>query len=224
MQRVRGQAAIELITILSVALLVLGILIATSRSAFEDMQASLDSQLAGRSLAQLASVAKHAYESGPGSMQKTTLHVPGTIVENESYISGRLINMRLEQKYGVKDVPQLFDMPIRGDLAFFPGDYDVYAVSHSGYVYITENPSLLSSETIIYIQPGAARTITIRNPGQEDTTITATASGSSITLSWSSQKIGAGKEAQLDISATSSGTVELMSTSGESETIAVKVQ
>ncbi len=218
----KGQASIELISILAVALLVLGILIATSRSAFEDMQTSLDSQLAERSLSELSSLAKLAYESGPGSLQRTTLHVPNTIVQNESYISSTLINMQVEHKYGVKDIPQPFEVPLRGDLTFEPGDYDVYAASHTGYVFITENPSLLTTETLIYLQPNAERTITIKNPGQKETIITALPD-SGITLDWSSQKIDAGKDAQLKITAASSGTVRLTSTSGESETITVKV-
>ncbi|MCX8199860.1 MAG: hypothetical protein N3G76_00105 [Candidatus Micrarchaeota archaeon] len=225
-QRVRtrqGQASIELISILAVALLVLGILMATSRSAFEDMQASLDSQLTERSLRELAGLAKLAYDGGPGSTQKSVLHVPSTVVQNESYISGRIINIRLEQKYGVKDVPQVFQFPISGDLSFAPGDYEVYAVSHTGYVFITENPSLAVSRTLIYARPGEEVSVKVRNPGSKSTVITTKPTGG-IGLSWQSQEIAAGAEAELKIIPLSSGKVQLTSSSGERETISVEVR
>ncbi|MEM3364187.1 MAG: hypothetical protein QXS93_01620 [Candidatus Micrarchaeia archaeon] len=218
----KGQASIELISILAVALLVLGVLVAASRSSFEDMQATLDSKLTERSLRELAQLARQAYEGGPGSVQKSVIHIPTTVVPEESYISNNIINIRTEQKYGARDIPQLFDVPVSGNLSFVPGDYEVYVVSHSGYVFITDSPSLAVSRVLVYTNPGEEVSITVKNPGQKETTITASPS-TGITLSWQSQKIAAGSEAQLTITATSSGKVILRSPSGERETITVEV-
>lgn len=221
--RKRGQASIELISVLSVALLVLGIIIAASRASFEDMQSSLDTQMAEHSLRELAMISEKVYNSGPGSMQKTVLHIPTSVVSEESSLSDNLINIRISHKYGIKDIPQPLPVPARSDLTFLPGDYEVYIVAHSGYVFITENPSILLSETLLYIPQGKEYTIKVKNPGAKDTVITALPDPG-ITLSWTSKPLNAGGEAELTLSAISSGTVKLTSSSGEYETITMKVQ
>ncbi len=233
----RAQASIELISILSVSLLVLGIILATSQSAFEDMQISLSAKMSENSLRMLARNAKNAYESGAGSMQKTNLHIPSTVVPEQSYLADNLINLRLEHKYGIKDIPQPFDVPVRGNISFEPGDYEVYAVSHNGYVYLTYDPSITTDAVIVYLNAEkgktSSKTIKVRNPGYSESVIKVSIDNPSnvnIDPSWTSAVIEGGEYKELDVSVYSDSSADikafmhLMSNSGENETIILNIR
>ena len=114
----KGQSSIELLSILSVALLVLGIIMATSRSAYEDMQISLDSDMVESSLLALAHNTELAYNSGPGTVLKTSMHIPSTVERDGCYIANGIINVQLLHKYGVKDIPQTLSVPVKTDFSF----------------------------------------------------------------------------------------------------------
>ncbi|MGB9635488.1 MAG: hypothetical protein ACP5H8_00140 [Candidatus Micrarchaeia archaeon] len=233
----RGQSSIELISILSVALLVLGVLLVTSRSAFEDMQNALASKMTENSLTQLSMNAKMAYSGGPGSILRTTLHIPDTVISNESYAYDGIVNIRLEHKYGVKDIPQKFDIPITSNLNFRPGDYDVYSISHNGYVFLTENPSLSVDRVIIYfdqkVGDASEKEVAVMNPGFSESHIKVEMDDklrqAGLAVDWTLRSIGPGKSTPLKLSFSSnqpiltSGNITLKSDSGEYEKITVRI-
>lgn len=235
--RHKGQASIELISILSVSLLVLAIIMATSRTAFEDMQLSLSAKMSENSLRMLAHNANHVYSNGAGSVLKTNVHIPNTVVPEQSYLSDNLINLRLEHKYGVKDIPQPFDVPVHGNLTFEPGDYEIYAVSHNGYVFLTYNPSLATDTVVMYAdtQKGEAltKTVHVRNPGYENAKISVEVDNPSavqISPQWTSAIVEPGDSKPLDIKVYSDSKAEtqariiLSSDSGEYEIILLNVK
>ncbi|GEM_PF-5654900 len=233
-----AQASIELITILAVSLLVLGIIMAVSRSTFEDMQTSLDAQLAEKSMRTLAGDAELAYRNGPGTIIKSTLHIPATIVADGSYFDDGILNLHMEHKYGARDLPQPFTVPVEGRIPFVPGDYEIYCVSHAGYVYITESPSLFPTTHILYMNEGAGEQrqiqVLIKNPGPEKSMVSASLDPEptdfDLKLSWASATIEPGAEKALLITSYSEkpldyeGHIKLVSTTGEHDRVLVRVK
>jgi len=214
---------------------VLGAILAAAKSAHEDMQISLESKMLESGLSSLGKNAELAYRSGPGTILSSRLSIPYTAVEDGSYIGDGIINVRLEHKYGVRDVPYKLSVPVEGDLSFLPGDYEVFAVSHRNYVFITSTPTLVASDNIIYLKgrPGEEKraSVGIRNPGDTGTTYRAVLDplpdDAGVTLEWHSKNVNGGGSTELGIRAepgtSYSGDILVTSSTGEYERIRLEI-
>ncbi len=153
----RGQASVELLSILAIGLVVLGVILASSKNAFEDSITSYNSKILENDLLYISTTSTNLYHnSQPGSYTRSKLHIPNTVIpENSSFSEeDNLILYTLEQKYGVKELPQPFEVPIKWKVPFQPGDYEVYLINRGGYVEVTLDPSfviLSSSNNPLYL-------------------------------------------------------------------------
>ena len=142
----RGQASVELLSILAIGLVVLGIILASSKSAFEDSITSYNSKILENDLSYLSTASSDIfYNSQPGSYTRSKLHIPNTVIPENSSFSAKdnLVVFTLEQKYGIKEIPQPFEVPVEWKIPFQPGDYEVYIVNRRGHVEITQDPSFI---------------------------------------------------------------------------------
>ncbi len=168
----RGQASVELLTILAIGLVVLAVIIATSKSAFEDAMTSYSSGVLSNDLSYISKLATDLYYRGqPGSYSVFLLHVPNTVLPENSSFEDNLVVYVLEQKYGLKEVPQPFEVPVEWMVPFTPGDHEVYIISEVGRIRIVESPSFI-------IQNYGPNSIMVYNPTYDTRVVSLYSNGS----------------------------------------------
>jgi len=180
----KGQAAIELMIILGVALAVLLFILSFSNEQIADINQDRQLKTAQTAANEIVSAANDVYFQGTGARKKVFYEVPSGIDEAQSGIENQTVVFKVLGS----DVFAQAKVQISGSLPTGPGGHWVWLESKEGYVSIgIEYVSL--SESAIYKVMGqdtnANKTITVTNDysGNAQVVIELTWSHSDVTLS-----------------------------------------
>ncbi|MEM4389630.1 MAG: hypothetical protein QXG98_03125 [Candidatus Micrarchaeia archaeon] len=164
----RGQAAVELIVILSLSLAVLALIVAIGYAQLSAARHALYAAQAQASLNALADAATAVSQQGVGSRREVAITIPPTAIPERIFIDGRIINIGLWVENGTTDINVLASVPLQGRLPNTSGDYIIPVEAREGFVMIgfqnlTAQPMLVH----LFMKPSSTRSanVTFSNTG-----------------------------------------------------------
>ncbi|MEM3030519.1 MAG: hypothetical protein QXH27_02180 [Candidatus Micrarchaeia archaeon] len=206
----RGQAAVELIVILSLSLAVLAVIVAIGYGQLSAARHSLYASQAQASLNALADAAAAVSQEGVGSRREVAVIIPPTVVPERVFIDGRIINMGLWVENGTTDVNVLAPVSLQGRLPNASGDYIIPVEAREGFVLVG-SPGLTAKPTFVHLflrqSSSQSANVTFFNTGSFPITVSNaliwTATGVTASVSPSSFVLAANSSANTTLSFTS---------------------
>jgi len=207
----RGQAAVELIVILSLSLAVLAVIVAIGYGQLSAARSALYASQAQASVNALAHAADAVSQEGVGSRREVAITIPSNVVPERVFIDGKIINIGLYVENGTTDVNALARVPLQGRLPNAGGDYIIPVEAREGFVFIGAQ-ELSAKPTLMHLfmsqSSSQSANITFSNHG--NTTVTV-----SNTLSWAPTEVTASASPpSFSLAANSSYNVTLSFSSG----------
>ena len=100
----KGQAAVELLIILAIAMTLLGAVIVTGSRQLAHGQTMLRLSQAQSSVNEIAHAADVVYKEGEGSVRKVKITIPDAVAPEQIFVDGKFVNIGVYVDGGESDV------------------------------------------------------------------------------------------------------------------------
>ena len=134
----RGQASIELIVVLAVALVVLAAMVFSGNEQLRGLRASSELAKANIATTSLSSAADSVSSQGVGSREIIRIDLPESLSASGSFIKGKLVNIAVYTGDTVSDVNSKSAASLSGSLPKSGGVHLMRIESRQGFVEISE--------------------------------------------------------------------------------------
>lgn len=132
----KGQAALEYIAIVGLALLIATPLIIQAQESSQDIQQSFQNGLAKNALNNIEEAASLVYSQGPPARVTFSIRLPEGI--NRTNVSGSFIHIRRDLGPGQTDFVNTLDFNVTGEIPTTAGVHEMVAEAEESHVNITE--------------------------------------------------------------------------------------
>ncbi|MFH1470489.1 MAG: hypothetical protein ABIF01_01965 [Candidatus Micrarchaeota archaeon] len=132
----RGQAAVELLIILAIAMTLLGAVIVTGSRQLNHGQTMLRLTQARSAVNDLAHAADVVYKEGEGAVRKVRVTIPDGVSPDRVFIDGKFVNVGVYVEGGESDVNAMSVAKLSGSLPSSPGTYWIYVGAREGCVVV----------------------------------------------------------------------------------------
>jgi len=136
----RGQAAVEMIIILAIALVIILIIVYSSQKTSLSALGQYEAAKAKATLDDLADAAELVYQQGFGAKTKLYLTIPSNVVSTN--VSLNTMAFKLASRGYEEDIFRNVDFTVTGSIPKEAGNYWFFVEAKDGYVIITPNVTI----------------------------------------------------------------------------------
>lgn len=134
----KGQASVELIIVLAIALVVLAVIAFSVNEQMRQLRQNAELLKADTAVSSLADAAEYVNANGVGSKEVFLVEFPDNMDAARSFVKGRLVNIGVYTGSSVSDINAKTSMMLNGSLPSSGGGHRMLVESVRGAVMITE--------------------------------------------------------------------------------------
>jgi hypothetical protein len=134
--REKGQASVELLIILAIAMTMLSAVIASGSRQLNHGQTMLRLEQARSAVNDVTHAADIVYREGDGSVRKVRITIPEGVNSERIFVDGKFANIGVYVQGGETDVNAMSVADLQGGLPALPGTYWVTVGARQGCVVV----------------------------------------------------------------------------------------